>query len=145
MSQASLLASVIMLGVSIGKVILGIINDKNNICGLLTTIGCGILGLIMLIFGCINFYLLIIGGFLFGWAYAGVTIETSLLVRSVFGGKDYSRIYSNIAIALASGGTLMAGGWGILADYLEFTTILLMGVAFLVISRVIGVWSLWRR
>ena len=56
------------------------------------------------------------GAFLFGWAYAGVTVQSAMLTRTVFGPKDYARIYSNISIALAAGGALASGGWGLLAD-----------------------------
>lgn len=83
-----------------------------------------------------------IGGFLFGWAYAGVTVETALLVRTVFGSKDYSQIFSNISVALALGGAVMAGGWGYLSDFIDFKFILLTGIALLVISGIIGFYAL---
>ena len=81
-------------------------------------------------------------GFLFGWAYAGVTVETALLVRTVFGSKDYSQIFSNISIALALGGAVMAGGWGYLADVLDFKLILGTGIVLLVLSMIIGMHAL---
>ena len=83
-----------------------------------------------------------IGAFLFGWAYAGVTVETALLVRSVFGTKDYSKIFSNISIALALGGAVMAGAWGYLADILDFKIILSSGIVLLLISGLIGFYAL---
>lgn len=145
LAQASMLASAVMLGVTIGKVALGIINDKSSLTGLAVTILCGMLGLFLLFIGKAGFIMLITGGFLFGWAYAGVTVETALLVRQVFGRRDYAKIYSNIAIALAAGGTLTAGGWGILADYTSFQFILGLGIIFLVISGVIGLYALKKR
>jgi hypothetical protein len=81
---------------------------------------------------------MVIGGFLFGWAYAGVTVETALLVRTVFGSKDYAKIFSNVSIALALGGAVMAGGWGYLADRIAFQFILTAGIMLLVLSGVIG-------
>ena len=99
-------------------------------------------GLLLLLAGSIGFWSVIIGGFLFGWAYAGVTVQTPMLVRSVFGVKDYAKIYSNIAIALAAGGALMSGGWGLLADYFSFRVILSLGTLFLIVSGVIGLYSL---
>lgn len=142
LTQASLLASSVMLGVTVGKIILGIINDFSSKAGLWTTLLCGTLGLIMLINAEICIYTLVFGGFLFGWAYAAVTVETPLLVRSIFGSKDYAKIYSNIAIALAAGGTLTAGGWGILADYTSASMMLIFGIVFLFISGGIGFYAL---
>lgn len=140
--QSALVASAIMLGVTIGKVALGSVNDRSPLAGVLGSTGLGILGLVFLLMGGSAMALMVAGGFLFGWAYAGVTVETALLVRTVFGSKDYSQIFSNIAIALALGGAVMAGGWGYLADVLDFTWILTTGIVLLVLSMLIGVAAL---
>lgn len=140
--QSALVASAIMLGVTIGKVALGYVNDRSSLAGVLASTGLGIVGLVCLLMGESAMALMVAGGFLFGWAYAGVTVETALLVRSVFGTKDYSQIFSNIAIALALGGAVMAGGWGYLADILDFTWILTSGIVLLVLSMLIGVYAL---
>lgn len=142
LEQAAFVASAIMVGVTIGKVALGMINDRSSILGVLTTIIGGVVGLLLLLVGSIGFWSVLVGGFLFGWAYAGVTVQTPMLVRSVFGVKDYAKIYSNIAIALAAGGALMSGGWGLLADYLSFRVIFSLGTLFLIVSGVIGLYSL---
>lgn len=66
----------------------------------------------------------------------------ALLVRSVFGSQDYARIFSIISIALAAGGAVMAGGWGYLADFIDFKFILVAGIACLVVSATIGLYAL---
>ena len=142
--QSALVASAIMLGVTIGKIALGWINDKNSLAGVLTSAGLGISGFIFLLMGEFGMLYMTIGGFFFGWAYAGVTVETALLVRNVFGTKDYSKIFSNISVALALGGALMAGAWGYLSDNLEFEFILISGIILLIISGFIGFYALNR-
>lgn len=142
LEQASFVASAIMAGVTIGKVALGIINDKSNAFGVLVTVVSGIMGLAMLMAGHTSIWIVTVGGFLFGWAYAGVTVQTPMLVHSVFGGKNYAQIYSNISIAFAAGGALTAGGWGILSDYIEFKIILAIGIGFLILSGSIGLYAL---
>lgn len=136
--QSAFVASAIMLGVTIGKVALGWLNDKNALLGIFASVGMGIVGFILLLLGKSGIVVLTGGGFLFGWAYAGVTVETALLVRTVFGSKDYAKIFSNISIALASGGALMSGGWGYIADYLDFKIILTIGIILLIISGIIA-------
>ncbi|SEH47869.1 MFS transporter [Chryseobacterium culicis] len=136
--QSSLVASAVMLGVTIGKLILGYINDKSPIAGVFLFSGCGILGFIFLLFGTKMFILIVIGAFLFGWAYAAVTVETALLVRIVFGTKDYSKIFSNISISLALGGAVMAGVWGYLADFLDFKVIFIIALVLLACAAGIG-------
>jgi MFS family permease len=140
--QSALVASVIMLGVTIGKVALGYINDISALSGVLTSVGLGIAGFIFILLGTSGISLMIVGGFLFGWAYAGVTVETALLVRSVFGSKDYARIFSNISIALAAGGAVMSGGWGYLVDFIDFKFILTTGIVLLVISGLLGSYAI---
>lgn len=140
--QASFVASAVMVGVTVGKVLLGMINDRSTLYGILTTIGLGISGLVLLLMGHIGITLSIIGGFLFGWAYAGVTVQTPMLVRSVFGNKNYARIYSNVSMAIAIGGAIAAGGWGLLADATSYGFIFIAGIVFLVLSGSIGLFAL---
>jgi MFS family permease len=140
--QSAFVASAIMLGVTIGKVALGWLNDKSPRYGILASVGSGIVGFGFLLLGNSGIAIMTGGGFLFGWAYAGVTVETALLVRTVFGGKDYAKIFSNIAIALAAGGTLMAGAWGYLADLIDFKSILTIGMMLLAVSGILGFYAL---
>ena len=77
-----------------------------------------------------------------GWAYAGVTMQTPMLVRSVFGNKNYAPIYSNISIAIAIGGAIAAGGWRLLADVTSYRNILMTGIVLLIVCETIGIYSL---
>ena len=142
LAQASFVASAVMVGVTVGKVALGMINDKNSVLGVSVTALCGIVGLLLLVSGSIGIAAVVVGGFLFGWAYAGVTVQTPMLVRAVFGNRHYARIYSNVSIALAAGGAITAGGWGLLADYTSFGFIFTLGIVFLVVSGGIGLYAL---
>ncbi len=65
--QSAFVASAIMLGVTIGKVALGYINDKNLLMGVFTSTGLGILGFVFLLMGKEGMALMTLGGFLFGW------------------------------------------------------------------------------
>ncbi len=140
--QSAFVASAVMIGVTIGKIALGYINDKNPLMGVLLASLLGIIGFIFLVMGQSEIYIILIGAFLFGWAYAAVTVQTALLVRTVFGTKDYSKIFSNISIALALGGAVMAGLWGYLADFINFKIIFIIGIVLLVLSGCIGYYTL---
>lgn len=116
LEQASLAASAVMAGVTVGKLALGWINDRSCLTGVAVTTIAGIGGLLVLLAGAESIALILTGGFLFGWAYAGVTVQTAMLTRNVFGSADYGRIYSVVSIALSAGGAVASGGWGLLAD-----------------------------
>lgn len=140
--QASFVASAIMVGVTVGKVLLGMINDRSTLWGVLATVGLGISGLGLLLVGHAGIWQSVLGGFLFGWAYAGVTVQTPMLVRSVFGNRNYAQIYSNVSMAIAVGGAIAAGGWGLLADSTSYGFILMAGIVLLFVSGGIGVYAL---
>lgn len=140
--EASFVASAAMVGVTVGKVLLGMINDRSTAWGVLTTTGLGIAGLGLLLLGHLHISVSVAGGFLFGWAYAGVSVQTPLLVRSVFGNKNYAQIYGNVSMAIAVGGAIAAGGWGLLSDAAGFGFILTLGIGFLVVSGGIGLYAL---
>lgn len=142
LEQAAFAASAIMAGVTVGKIALGYINDRSSALGVIVTTFFGAGGILLLIFGHIGLAAIIVGAFLFGWAYAGVTVQTAMLVRTVFGNKDYSRIFSVISMALAAGGAITAGGWGLLADATSPDFIFITGMIFLGLCCVIGLWAL---
>lgn len=135
-------ASAVMLGVAIGKVALGLINDKSPTLGVVVSTLCGVVGLLVLSWGAA--WAFVPGAFLFGWAFAGVSVQTPLLVREVFGTRGYALINSKVSIALAVGGAL-AGGWALLADYTSYRFIFMLGALFLLTCLVLGLVTLRHR
>ncbi len=145
LEQGAYAASAAMAGVMIGKLALGHINDRSCIAGVLVTTLAGISGLVMMLGGALGLAMIISGAFLFGWAYAGVTVQTTMLTRSVFGIADYARIYAYMSMAQAAGGAIASGGWGLLVDATSYPFIFLCGVGMLAVCTVIGVAAVRRR
>ncbi len=133
LEEASFAAAAAMLGSTLGKVGLGILNDRSIYLGISATLGFGIAGLVLIMFGNLGLAILIGGGFLFGWAHAGVFVQTPLLVRKVFGGKSYSQIYSNISMAITAASALAIGGIGFLADFGGYNLVFVLGIISLII------------
>ena len=133
LEEASFAAAAAMLGSTLGKVGLGILNDRSIYLGISATLGLGIAGLVLIMFGNIGLAILIGGGFLFGWAHAGVFVQTPLLVRKVFGGKSYAQIYSNISMAITAASAIAIGGIGFLADFGGYNLVFVIGIVSLVI------------
>ena len=93
LAEASLAASAVMAGVTVGKIALGYINDRNCAVGVMVTTLFGVAGLMSVVNSTGSLMMILSGAFLFGWAYAGVTVQTAMLTRTIFGSADYARIY----------------------------------------------------
>lgn len=139
LEQASLTAAFVMVGVTIGKVALGYINDRDCRMGVLVTTLAGAAGLAAVILCGGQLWMILLGAFLFGWAYAGVTVQSAMLTRTAFGSADYARIYSIVSIALAAGGAIASGGWGLLADATSYTFIFTAGIIGLLLCAAAGI------
>lgn len=68
------------MNVTVGKILFGMINDRSTSYGILTTIGLDISGLVLLLMCQAGITLSIIGGLLFVWAYAEVSVHTPMLL-----------------------------------------------------------------
>jgi MFS family permease len=110
--------SVIMIGGITGKVFLGWLNDRIGIVktGVFAMV-VGIAGSIIAVAANLNVTIFFIGTFMFGVAYAALTIVPPLLIRTRFGMKNYSQIFSIIAFGLGIfGGTVAPMLYGKLYD-----------------------------
>lgn len=144
LNQAAMAASASMVGVTLGKLLLGYINDRNCKIGvILCTLG-GAAGILMLVVGSSAMWMILGGSFFFGWCYAGVTVQTAMLTRTVMGSREYARIYAVISISLSAGGAFASGGWGLLSDALGYPAAFLTGAALLVGAFTLGWYSLRR-
>ncbi len=115
-AASGVVASAAMAGQAIGKVVLGIINDKSIKLGLFFGLGCGAVGVLLMWFLPSTRALLLAGAFLFGVVYAMTTVQTPLLVRSVFGSADYTNIYSRISMVGSLMSAVAAVFWSFVID-----------------------------
>lgn len=143
--SAALAAASVMAGVTVGKLALGYINDRSCVAGVIVTTLGGAAGLLLMLAGEAGLWLICTGGFMFGWAYAGVMVQTAMLTRTVFGSRDYARIYAIVSIALAAGGAVASGGWGWIVEVSSCRTVFVIGAILLVVSAVAGLIPLMRK
>jgi len=95
----------VTIGQTGGKFLLGAINDKFGIkAALVTGIGGGMLGVLALLISN-NFGLAVLygGAVLFGIGFSGSTLLPPVVIREVFGGRDYASIYTTIMSASTLG------------------------------------------
>ena len=115
-AASGIVASAAMAGQAVGKVILGAVNDRSVRLGIGLGIGAGVAGVTVMWLMPGVVALLLAGAFLFGIVYAMTTVQTPLLVRTVFGSADYTNIYSRVSMVGSLMGTVAAVFWGFVCD-----------------------------
>ena len=115
-AASGVVASAAMAGQAIGKVVLGIINDRSVRLGIFFGLGCGVAGVLLMWLMPSTLALMLVGAFLFGVVYAMTTVQTPLLVRSVFGSADYTNIYSRISMVGSLMSAVAAVFWSFVID-----------------------------
>lgn len=111
-------ASASMFGNMGGKVILGWICDKTNVVvGMIVGLGSGIIGMAMMIFMAkAGVWVIMVGGVLYGISYACNNVVVPLTIRTAFGSRDYSQIFSNVSMAAAFSSAIGSSAWGFVID-----------------------------
>lgn len=96
-AMSGVVASACMAGQAIGKVLLGAVNDRNVKGGLIVGLGGGAIGIVLMWALPSVLAVLMMGAFLFGFAYACTTVQTTLITREAFGPADYTNIYARVS------------------------------------------------
>lgn len=136
-------SSACMIGQAIGKVLLGALNDRNVKLGMAVGIGGGIIGVVMMMMCGAMAVLLLIGSFLFGFAYACTTVQSPLLTRSVFGSKDYTNIYSRISTVGSLCSAIASVLWGLIVGLPNgFTVMFVLSIIVMVVCMLLGLFAL---
>jgi MFS family permease len=92
--------SIVMIGGTIGKLVLGWLSDRVGIKP--TAIGamlCGGLGMLLALVAA-DVWVFYLGMVVFGVGYAGLTVIVPLLVRNSFGSRSYAEIYSWVSTGI---------------------------------------------
>ncbi|MEG2615704.1 MAG: MFS transporter [Raoultibacter sp.] len=142
MALAATLASSAMLGQALGKVLLGLINDRSIYAGLIIASTCGIIGLACMLFVPGSPAVMLAGGFLFGIFYASASVQLPLLTRTIFGIREYSAIYSRVGMVGSLTAAFAAAIWGFLIDATGFNYILIIGIAAAALAFLCGFFAL---
>lgn len=145
-AMSGVIASAAMAGQAIGKVLLGTINDKSVKLGIFVGVGAGVVGVALMWLVPSVVALLLVGAFLFGVVYAMTTVQTPLLVRTVFGSADYTNIYSRVSIVGSLAGAFAAVFWGFVCDSAGgYPLMFILGFACMAACAALALFSLgWK-
>lgn len=136
---SALMSSMIMIGLIVGKILLGFLNDR---------FGTKVLYIYSMIAGAIALILfytastdssvqLYVGAFLFGSFFALMAIGTPQLTRFAFGSRDYEKIMSwlmTVGLLANASASLLNG---IIADAIGYQVAILLGLVLAVIGIIL--------
>lgn len=126
----------VTIGQTGGKFLLGAINDQFGIKSALTVgIGGGMIGVIaLLISDSFGIGMLYVGALLFGIGFSGSTLLPPVVIREVFGGRDYASIYTTImsasTLGVAFGTTLFSYIYDSTGSY--YTVFIIVIILFII-------------
>lgn len=131
----------VTIGQTGGKFLLGAVNDKLGVhTALVIGIGSGLIGVgALLISDTIGLWLLYLGALLFGIGFSGSTLLPPVVIRAVFGNRDYATIYTTIMSASTLGIAIGTTVFSYLYDatgsyYMVFVTVILLFILSIVSS-----------
>lgn len=109
--------SAIMIGGIVGKLGLGWLHDRVGVLRtVLVSTSLGVVGAVVVVTSGSAPTGFLVGCFLFGGAYAGLTVMPPLVVRRFLGTLDYSRIYSWVTFSLGAFSALAPLVYASIAD-----------------------------
>lgn len=142
-AAAAGLASAAMAGQAIGKILIGVINDKASVRAALLFATCsGAAGLAIMLLIPSSAYVILAGGFVFGLFYASGTVLIPLMTRTIFGTLEYSTIYSRVTIAGSLSGAFAVTFWGFTVDAVGFSLTFTAVIALIFFLIALGFISL---
>lgn len=130
--------SIVMIGGTIGKLVLGWLSDRVGIKP--TAIGamlCGALGM-LIAFLATDVWLFYLGMAIFGVGYAGLTVIVPLLVRNSFGSRSYADIFSWVSTGIFIATSLSFLVYGRIVDLTgSFTWCFVLVIALYLVAAVL--------
>lgn len=133
--------AVISVGILIGKLSLGFLNDRlGSTRSIGLTVMLGMAGMILLLLsGTMNTTLFMTGSLFYGIAIALVTLQPPLLVRELFGSKDYTSIFSLVLMGFTLSSAISVPLYGFIYDLTgTYALALKLVLLFYLISFVVG-------
>lgn len=109
---------VYMLGVVLGALVIGMINDKlGSRNATILSMVCGLTSVSLLLVASANPTVIFIALILFAFVTSGIGILAPSLALSLFGHKEYSRIYSTASLGLATAAIVALPAYGYIFQF----------------------------
>lgn len=131
----------VMIAQAISKIAMGGFADRNAKAAIIAAFVAGVAGILLVWFGVQTEALLYIGACIYGFFFASAVVLCPIVVRQIFGTREYSEIYSRVAVFVNLMGAFAATIWAFLGSNFGYTVVFSVGVVGQVIVLLCGLYA----
>lgn len=145
LEEATITVGVMTLGILIGSILFGVLNDKLGAKkSVLISLSSGLTSSFLILF-VDNEAVYNLSMILFGFMVSSLATMAPLLVKAIFGEREYAKIYSMVVMGLALGGMIGTPLLGFIAGPSnDFDTVLIV-VIVLIITSVMSILTAFKK
>jgi len=133
-----IMSTVMMVGQAIGKVSIGTVADRSARGALVFAVTAGAVGILLCWLGFRSPFVLYSGAFIFGFFYATALVLVPVLVRLIFGVREYSLIYSRISTVFNFIAAFASVTWAFIGTKFGFSAVFTVGLVLLAVVFAFG-------
>ena len=131
------MATVMMASQAICKLALGVCADKNSKVSFLAACATGIIGVLLVWFGTGSTMVLYAGAAVYGFFFASCVVLVPILVRQLFGQREYPEIYSRVSMFVNIVGAIGAPFWALFGK--NYPMLFTVAIVLLVVVLLLGI------
>ena len=131
------MATVMMASQAVCKLALGVCADKNSKVSFLAACATGIIGVLLVWFGTGSTMVLYAGAAVYGFFFASCVVLVPILVRQLFGQREYPEIYSRVSMFVNIVGAIGAPFWALFGK--NYPMLFTVAIVLLVVVLLLGI------
>lgn len=138
-----MMSTVMMAAQAICKLALGVAADKNAKVAFVAAFVTGVVGILLVWFGTGSEIILYAGSAIYGFFFAACVVLCPIIVRQIFGTREYSDIYSRISMFVNIMGGVGPMFWAFLGGF-GYPLLFTVAIVLLVVVLLLGLFSFAR-
>ena len=131
----------VMVAQAISKVAMGGFADKNAMVTMITAFVAGVAGILLVWLGVQSEIALYAGACIYGFFFASAVVLCPIVVRQVFGTREYSEIYSRVSVFVNLMGAFGATIWAFLGSNFGYDSVFIVGIVGQVVVLLCGLYA----
>ncbi len=133
-----MMATVMMAAQAVCKLALGVCADKNSKLSFFAACATGVIGVLLVWFGTGSEFILYAGAAVYGFFFASCVVLVPILVRQLFGQREYPQIYSRVSMFVNIVGAIGAPFWAFMGGF-GYPLLFTVAIVLLVIVLLLGI------